>query len=441
MRCKEALKLTGPYVDGELAGAESSRLEKHLESCRDCTCRLSFIRGLAHEIASLPAIEPTAEESIRLMNRIRGEMAAPAAHKPAARRVRLATAALSLLVAVTVGVTWAIWGGGGPATNVEVTSVEGGEPSGETKFESTTGMEPHAGWPADAGTISTAMTRPSLVVSGNEYTPKELETFRNDLGTRLDFYSTYWYPAGSTNVQAAGIEQIRQDLVDDLSQQAQAAGRNPEELKKAIQAALAQEGDNTLLPCYAELAKMAGKDVWLVSMSGPEDYLLFPDPQLPPAMYLASRGGETSLKISEALLKELASRLAPYYGSSTAPLYPAETNAGPGVRGGVGQGGAANGQPPASTEGTGGTQGETLTPEQEERQRAFQTFLRDLAAQGNNLDLINALERLNYEQLLLLLQGNWSALAAEGVNLADFLAPPKRLWVIDAASDAVIWHP
>ena len=318
MRCRGAIKQLGPFIDGELGEVEANALREHLDACAECSRRYHYMRGLVRQLSSLPAIVPTPEESYRLMNRLRREMATPAVPRPATRRTQLAAAALSVLVLITVaGLGMAIWNGGGPTPVTEETAVEAarsGETQGELGQESST-----SGTNAGTGLLAAAVARPDVVVSQNEYDAADLEEFRNDLGTRLDFYSTYWYPSSGGTTRAAALEKLRTELTSDLTEQAAAAGQNPEELQRAVTAVMEQADDESILPCYAERAKIEGKDAWLISASGPEDYLLFPDQQRPPAMILASLGGEESLKVSESALKELASLLAPSGSAERAP--------------------------------------------------------------------------------------------------------------------------
>lgn len=405
-----------PFIDGELAGKESSRLEEHLESCPDCDRRLKDTRAMVSYLSSLPVIEPTLEESYRLMNRVRAEMAEPGRMRPVHARLRVTAAAITILIAVSIGTTWAILAGGQAPTKVEVTS-GGQDDSGWISGPVSDSDTPATTRPTQARLAMATMTQPSLSVSQKDYSPSDLKAFRNDLGTRLDFYSSYWYPASTGSLDAVGLTQKQGELTDVLAAQAGQAGKNPQEVKAAVKAALDHAGQEIpLLPCYAEQAKVEGKDAWLISVSGPEDYLLFSNKQLPSAMYLATQGGEPSLKISEALLQQLAGMLAPLYT---------------GVADTAGSPQSLEEMPILEVETKGAT-----TPEQ---QRQFQSFLSQVAAQYNSLDLISALEGLNYEQLLMLVQGNWSRLAVEGVDLTEFLAPPKRLFAVDTATGTVIW--
>ena len=206
MRCKSAIKQIGPFIDGELSESEKRALQEHLDTCEDCAGRCALMRGLLKELSSLPAVVPTPAESYRLTNRLRRELAEPAAPRPVFRRGQLAAAALSALVLITVvGVSVAVWSGGGPAPVVE--EVPAQEGITEIDREAVQPSDDLSSEPAgEAGLAAAALSRPSLVASGNEYTAAELEGFRNDLGTRLDFYSTYWYPTSSGTLQPASLK-------------------------------------------------------------------------------------------------------------------------------------------------------------------------------------------------------------------------------------------
>jgi hypothetical protein len=152
-------------------------------------------------------------------------------------------------------------------------------------------------------------------------------------------------------------------------------------------------------------------------------------------MILASLGGEESLKVSESALKELATILAPS-GKKNSPLMPAGTFQ-QDEDGSAAQDGTPAGEP---ADDTGTVEEEPLTTDEPAQvEEDFQSFLRRLAAQGTSLDTISSLQELNYEQVLQLLQGDWGALAEDGVNLSDFLTPPQRLWAVDCASGEIIW--
>jgi len=431
MRCKKAIKQIGPYIDGELTATEASTVRKHLETCEACARRYALVRELVREVSSLPAIVPTPEESYSLINRVRREMTVVPAPKPGFKRIQVAAAALSILVAATVaGVAVAVWNGGGTTQEAEIASSDGGE---EQLARVDTQEEPALKDLSVPGgfAVSTAAVKPSLAVSENEYTTGELEEFHSDLGTRLDFYSAYWYPASDAVIEPDTIEQLQETMTEELAAQAEAAGKDADELRLAVASTLERAGDEPVLPCYAEYAKVGGRDAWLISISGPEDYLLFPDAKRPPAMMLTSLGGEESLKVSESLLRELAAWLGPDHGTMFSSTSPAATN---------GERAVTDGEEEA-----GGTAvpGESIADSWEgevSAQEDFQSFLRELAAKGTSLDMISALKDLNYEQILMLLHGDWAALAADGVNLSDFLTPPKRLWAVDCESNQVMWE-
>ncbi len=421
MRCRKALRLLGPLLDGELKGEVAGIVRRHVEECASCARRFSELQSLVRELTALPEIVPTEDESIRLLRRLRLEMTAPSQPHPRHLRLRTAAVTACILAAVFTVVTWAlVTGGRGKAPPEEINAARGTAIE-ETASGMTSGRgeaQTSAPYPQVAGELA---VRPLLLLSQKEYSSNELESYREDLGTRMAFYSAYWYPL-SGDVDSPLLPTLQEKLISDLLEQASRSGLNPEELRKAIETSLAQGGQN-LLPCQAELSRLQGREVWLVSLSGPEDYLLFPDPQMPPALHLAAWGGSESLKLSDAFVKELAERLLPL-GNRIAVSCSSGEYRGEGKEG-------------SPETGQGKQGGEGMVPETAEED--FQAFIRELAAQGSSMDAVSALQKLNYEQILMLLQGEWAALASSGVNLSDFLVPPHRLWAVDRATGQILW--
>lgn len=431
MKCKKAEKLLGPYLDGELDGGTARELGSHLGSCSRCAHSLERMRSLLGLLADLPLVVPTDLESQRLLNRIRQEMSSPPVpfRTPiSSRLVHAGIAAVAILVALAMGITWPLMRSREPAVTVqEAPQVEETLP-GEGMISGTeAGGEETAALEVIPATESAIPVRPSLYVSQKEYTVDELADFRNDLGARLAFYSAYWYPLAE-DAGAASLAALQEELVDDLARQASDAGQDPEEIKRSVASALDREGA-PLLPCYAEMARVNGTDCWLISLSGPEDYLLFSNPQVPSAMHLVTMGGEESLKMNEALVQDLADRLLP--GVNLVSVY-YSTGGGRAAENVPAEAGESTGEGPATPE---------SKAEQEALARArFQAFLEELAARGTSLDLVASLQRLNYEQLMLLVHDDWASLASEGVNLSDFLVPPKRLWAVERATGGIVWE-
>lgn len=426
MRCARAHKSIGPYLDGELAGVESARLEEHLASCRDCALRYAYLKDLKEQLGTLPSITPTAEESRRLANRLRKEMEALRRPTPAPRRLQWAvTASLVLVAAAAIGTAWVLWTGGGPDNEGEVSVTEerpvSTEPAG-IPGEGQAEEELYAGAVVPAASVS-----PVLDLSEMDYTPDDLDSYSNDLGTRIDFYSAYWQPSLARGTKPVAPEELQRELLADLSSQAEVAGEDPAALEAAIDSAMRQAGEDTCLPCHVELARLDGAEVWLVSLSSPEDNLLLKDPDLAPAINLASLGGETGMRVSEAALKELARQLAPYYGGFQA----AAASGGEGAE-------TANGQLGEDTTlvAPDGGAGEAMQPE---GPSDFKSLLKVIAAQMNSTEMFSLLEGLNYDQLLLLLQGNWSTLAEENIFISDLLTLPDGLYAVDTASGEVLW--
>jgi hypothetical protein len=437
MRCRQAEKLLGPYMDGELAIADSKRLEKHLESCEGCAEQLAFLRGMTREISALPAIVPTAEESLQLRKRVREEMANHRAPKPFYRRVQVAAAASLLLIATGVGVTWAVLSSGTTQPGGEVTVSQPEQPSDE---EIVGGAEMFAE-EAPATTAAPTMVAsavPQVSTTGQQYSAAELSDYDNDLDARLDFYSAYWHPISAAEAQDASMEPLQDSLKEDMARKAAAAGQDPEALEGAVDSALSQSGRENLLPCYAELARLNGNRVWLICLSGPEDYLLFNNPEMVPAMSIASIFGQEGMNNRKVLIDELARQLFPYYtGSPSTVAITTSTNAGALE---AQQAPLEDGEePPAAVM----DEREAAASEDEvsQEEQEFQDFLRRIVTRGNVMDLLSVLEGLDYEQLLMIIQGSWKSLGGGRLDLGEFLVPPKRIWAVDVPTGEVLYQP
>ncbi len=415
-------------LEGEPGGEAYPGVREHLAACADCARRFRLLGEVVGELSRLPRVLPDPTETERLFLRLREAYSLTAPRPPAARSMRPAVrwvaVAASLAVLAVAVTSWALVDGRRAAPPV-IESVEGQGPAGvparEAGVEAST-LSLQDIYPSNAEELA---VRPVLVLSGREYSTADLHSYSEDIGQRMAFYSAYWYPiAGDT--RSPYLSRLQGQLVDDLARQAQQAGLNPEELRGALASVLGGE-ERALLPCRAELVRLEGKEAWLFSLSGPEDYLLFPDPQVPAALSLAARGGEESLKLSQSLLQELAAYLLPRGQAVSATglddVDAAEAAGSPGETDGAGREPAATGEEAS----------------EKESEREFQAFLREMAARGNPAEVLAALRELNYQQLLLLLQGDWTSLASRGVDLSEFLLPPRRLVAVDRAGGRLLW--
>jgi len=425
MRCRQARRLLSPFLEGELGDKAASEVRGHLAGCPACARRFRVLSEVVRELTLLPQVGLTSAEASRLHLRLEEALSAPHAAPTSRPLLRWAAVAACLVAAVCAASTWVLL-----SVRRAVTPV--GKPSG-------TGVAPQElASQAGTGTASSLslkdvypenaeelVVRPALVLSGREYSAGELQSYGEDIGSRMAFYSAYWYPIQG-DTRSPYLPRLQEQLISELLRQAEQAGLNPLELRQAITTVLA-EAEDPLLPCRAELARIEGREAWLISLSGPEDYLLFPDPQVPAALQLAARGGQEILRLSQSILQELASYLIPQGGEVS--------GRGPGVEGEAREAEAYGRTETGGREPAGAPEARPGIASEED----FQAFLREVAAQGNPAEAVAALQALNYEQLLLLLQGDWSALAARGVDLSDFLLPPRRLAAVERNAFQVIW--
>jgi tetratricopeptide (TPR) repeat protein len=113
MKCSDAHKLMGDYLEGILAPEESGKLRDHLESCEDCKELLEDFEDIALQARELPRLEPSDAAWPAILRRVREartETAAPLAPRKkwfgtifAPGRSIYAGAAALLLLAVVGG--------------------------------------------------------------------------------------------------------------------------------------------------------------------------------------------------------------------------------------------------------------------------------------------------------------------------------------------------
>jgi anti-sigma factor RsiW len=71
MRCSEFRDLHCSFVDDTLAGVELVRMQRHIAECVECARLDASVRRSLMLVHSLPAIEPSADFSLRLDERLR----------------------------------------------------------------------------------------------------------------------------------------------------------------------------------------------------------------------------------------------------------------------------------------------------------------------------------------------------------------------------------
>jgi tetratricopeptide (TPR) repeat protein len=109
------------YLDDELAPAERTALERHLEACADCSATLAELRAVVARAANLPTRPPATDLWSGIEPRLDPVKRLAAAFEPRVRRrvsftlPQLVAAGLALMV-MSGGAVW-ILRNGGPATD------------------------------------------------------------------------------------------------------------------------------------------------------------------------------------------------------------------------------------------------------------------------------------------------------------------------------------
>ena len=98
MKCSDAHKLMGDYLEGVLVPEESVRLREHLESCGDCQELLEDFDDIARQARELPRIEPSDAAWPAILRRVRAARAEAAVPLSPRRKWFAASFAQSRLV-------------------------------------------------------------------------------------------------------------------------------------------------------------------------------------------------------------------------------------------------------------------------------------------------------------------------------------------------------
>jgi hypothetical protein len=72
--CEAVQAELGAYLDGELAAAEQTAVQRHLETCAACREELALLRLVAHSLSLAPRPEPSETMRQRLMDQVVAEL-------------------------------------------------------------------------------------------------------------------------------------------------------------------------------------------------------------------------------------------------------------------------------------------------------------------------------------------------------------------------------
>jgi hypothetical protein len=97
MRCSEFKDLHYSFIDDTLAGVELVRMQRHIGECSECARVDANVRRSLMLVHSLPPIEPSAEFSVRLNERLRECRLHPAVGSSAGFRVVATIGAIASL--------------------------------------------------------------------------------------------------------------------------------------------------------------------------------------------------------------------------------------------------------------------------------------------------------------------------------------------------------
>jgi putative zinc finger protein len=178
MPSHDELDQLSAYLDGELDGAERSRVDAHLPTCAECRATLDALRATVTDLSTLPDAAPTEQDSWAIRSAIARSRTPAKRWQRAAWVAGTVAAGLIAFVAVThaggnsgaldaasTEQSSAVAPGGG-AANVRVTTVAGNfDPqSAQARLLAVSGKVPPATFPLTAGSSAATPRSKSAVV-------------------------------------------------------------------------------------------------------------------------------------------------------------------------------------------------------------------------------------------------------------------------------------
>src|SRR4051812_17136445 len=104
MNCAHYRESIQELVDGTIGPIRRAELERHLDTCADCTALVADLRAIRDAAASLDPLEPPDGVWLQIAGRLRQEGLVPAPlPEPAASRSRVALLALAAALVLAVG--------------------------------------------------------------------------------------------------------------------------------------------------------------------------------------------------------------------------------------------------------------------------------------------------------------------------------------------------
>ncbi len=213
MNCREARQHFSPWLDGELADAETCAVREHLASCGLCAAEMEKLRAISAVLQSMRAqVAPPEDFAARVMARLRRDEAAPEAARVAGwrswwrgvktgwKKSVAVAAALFVLLAGSAGVAARYFGMQGifgpPAVVYNESTGNSGENGGENAAPGERISAPDAGGGEGA---RGAPENPETAGSGNQDSSSGLSGAGSKTGTGKDAQPG----AGSARTQVA----------------------------------------------------------------------------------------------------------------------------------------------------------------------------------------------------------------------------------------------
>lgn len=255
MGCRKTRKALMDYADGRLPGEAAARVRAHLDDCRECSRAADRLALSRAALASLGRAAMPGEAGARTLEALAERSARPRGATGFLRSPRaVAAAGLVTAVLVSLAIVIGLYTARGPSDTPALT--EKSAPEGASSPVST--RVPGESRDLTRSAPAASMVMPVASVTANNYDRNSIESMAKELEVKKEFARRYTL-ADAVNLRVS----FGRRLADDFMK---AGGEGP--LLEAM-ISFVNEGEPTLLPCYAEKAFFTGEPVIIIGLAGP----------------------------------------------------------------------------------------------------------------------------------------------------------------------------
>ncbi len=441
MRCRKARRLLGEYIDGELSQRRKENVSKHITHCNECASREHSMRKLVAELGSLPqkVLTPPQEAKLKLAITSCLESASQKnrpryTETPVHRAITwspMTAAALVALILGAAGLAYGLVAKRGPFATEET-----GKAAATAVSEAERGARFVQALVETTGEEMELPVEPAVDLSGRPLNPGDLDLFSEDVPTRLQFYSSYWYPLTAWERGSEALSALKAMVYRSLLNRT-ADLEHSQGLRVFLDGLIARLDGSRALPCYVAYVLWEGnRPAWLVSFSTSSDAIHLGDAVLGLDTNTLTVGATTGRTLSGTTSHEIAVYFL-YHLLSHDP----GSAALPDLGNGEGEDSSAperekrewapNQSAPANASGKANNA--------EDVRELVKNRIWGISPSWGGESLINAWQNGDYGTVLRMISSDWRGFCEAALRNRRYNLVPRWIWVADAATGEVLY--